>query len=113
MATIYSATMYLRKKSSSQPKIITFTASDVAGEFWKYPSGDSVMTFSNEPVWITDIIVSSSAGTTKNIQVFVNGSSVIDTMPLANLVGTVYGRPFQANAFVLNGSQSLTIKQLA
>ena len=113
MATPYTVTVVLRK-DGAQPKTVSMSSSDVAGEYWLFPSGASTQAFAAQPVYVTDIIVSSSGGTTKNFQIFVNGTSVIDTMPLANFVGTVVSRPINlTNPVVIPAGGTITFKQLA
>jgi len=54
------------------------------------------------------------AATTRNLQIFVNGSSVIDTIGVSALVGTVVGRPINIQAPIrIPAGGSITIKQLA
>jgi hypothetical protein len=117
MGTVYYITLTARRGSptSLDTKTVSLTASDTAGEFWLQPSGSSEIFFgTTSPVYITDILVSSSAGTTKNFQTFVGGASIIDSSALANFVGTVFGRPTQQNPLKLgSGSAGLKFKQLA
>lgn len=94
MATAYTGNIVIQN-SKGQGKTIQFTASDVAGEFWLYPSGGSELPLSSLPSVIRDLTASSASGTTKNIEIFINGMTTGQTIPLANIVATAVLRPFQ------------------
>jgi hypothetical protein len=54
------------------------------------------------------------AATTRNLQIYVNGASVIDTIGVSALIATVVGRPINPSAPVrIPPGGSITIKQLA
>ncbi len=54
------------------------------------------------------------AATTRNLQIFINGSSVIDTIGVSALIGTTVMRPINVGAPVrIPPGGSITVKQLA
>lgn len=112
MATAYTVTLVAAQKNGAK-KTMALSSSDVAGEYWLAPSGASDIVLGGADSFITDVIVSSSGGTTKNFAVYIGGTMAIDTMPLANFVGTVYGRPFQSNPLRIPASTPVKFKQLA
>jgi len=96
MATAYTGTVIAALGTpNGARKMFYYTASDVAGEFWLAASGASELVLhGGQDVFIIDVVPSSSAGTTKNVEFFLSGSSTGIIQPLANLVGTIYQRPF-------------------
>ena len=95
MATAYTGTLIAALGSpNGARKMFYYTASDVAGEFWLAPSGASDLVLNSSDAFIIDVVPSSAAGTTKNLEVFIAGASTGIFQPLANLVGTIYQRPF-------------------
>lgn len=115
MATPYTGTVIAALGSpNGQRKMFYFTSSDVAGEYWLAPSGASDLTLHGaQDVYIIDVLPSSAAGTTKNIELFIAGASTGIYQPLANLVGTVFQRPFAIAPVRLPAGQQLKIVQRA
>jgi len=61
MATPFSATAHFRLGSPNGPiKIVSLSASDVANEYYLWPSGSNTMTLSNQPVYLTELLLNTS-----------------------------------------------------
>lgn len=115
MATAYTGTIIaaLGNPNGSR-KMFYYTASDVAGEKWLAPSGASDLVLNgSQDVYVIDIMPSVASGTTKNIEVFISGASTGIYQPLANIVGTIYNRPFQNAPVRVPAGQMLTVIQRA
>jgi len=113
MATPYFASV-VGRAPNGETKIYSYTVSDVAGEFFLLPSGASEIPLSgNSDIFIVDVIVSSAAGTTKNVGFFIGGADTGVNMNLYNLVGTIVTRPFQNAPIRVPKGQAFKIKQLA
>jgi hypothetical protein len=97
MATAYTSVITLTNVQG-QKKMYNFTASDVTTEFWLAPSGESSMVLTAAGGYITDLISSSGAGDTSQVQVYVNGQNsgyvIYKALNLATAVG---GRQIQQN----------------
>jgi len=115
MATPYTGTIIAALGSSNGArKMFYYTSSDVAGEFWLAPSGASDLVLNGTTdVWIIDVLPSSSAGTTKNLELFISGTSTGVIQPLANLVGTIYNRPFNIAPMRIPAGQMFKVVQRA
>lgn len=97
MATAYTAVITVTN-SAGQKKMYNYTASDVTAEFWLLPSGGSSGQISANNAAITDVIVSSGAGDTSQVQVYVNGLNTGYVIYKAlNLATAVGGRQVQQN----------------
>jgi hypothetical protein len=97
MATAYTAVITVTN-TKGERKMYNFTASDVTTEFWLLPSAGSSGQLSANDAAITDCIVSSGAGDTSQVQVYINGLNsgyvIYKAMNLATAVG---GRQLQQN----------------
>jgi len=115
MATPYTATIIAALGSpTGARKMFYYTSSDVAGEYWLALSGASdLVLHGTQDVFIVDIVPSSSAGTTKNVELFLSGASTGIYQPLANLVGTIYNRPFNIAPLKVPAGQMFKVIQRA
>jgi len=112
MATAYTAVITVTN-AKGQKKMYNFTASDVTAEFWLLPSGGSSGQLSANNAAITDCIVSSGAGDTSQVQVFVNGLNsgyvIYKAMNLATAIG---GRQVQQNPIPIPAGAIIRFTQL-
>jgi hypothetical protein len=61
MATPFTAVAHFRLGSPTGPlKIISLSATDVANEYYLFPSGNSTMTLSNQPVYLTELLLNTT-----------------------------------------------------
>jgi len=114
MATPYTAEVKIAGKDGwAYPYHIT--SSDVAGEFWVFQdgSGDIVLPTVHSMLSVFDIIVSSSGGTTKNAEVFVNGVSTGINVNLSANLATNLSRQLSGAPINLQPGAKLKIIQRA
>ena len=112
MATAYTAVITVTN-NKGQKKMYNFTASDVTTEFWLLPSGGSSGQLSANDAAITDVIVSSGAGDTSQVQVFVNGLNTGYVIYKAlNLATAVGGRQVQHNPIAIPKGAIVRFTQL-
>ena len=101
MATAYTAVITVTN-SRGQKKMYNFTADDVTAGSWLLPSGASSSQYSANNAAVTDCIVSSGAGDTSQVIVYVNGLAngyvIYKALNLATAIG---GRQVQQNPIPL------------
>lgn len=95
MATAYVATVQVRNRSGAM-QTYNYTASDVTTDHWLAQSGDGSSVLTSQGGAIADIIVSSGAGDTSQVVLYVNGQSTGKVIYKAlNLATAVGGRQIQ------------------
>ena len=112
MATAYVATLHVMN-SQGQKKTYNYTASDVTGANLLLPSGEGSTVLSSQNSAIVDCIVSSGAGDTSQILIFVNGQNtgkiIYKALSLSTAIG---GRMVQMNPIPIPSGALVTFQQL-
>jgi hypothetical protein len=112
MATAYTAVITVTNAAGAR-KMYNFTASDVTTEYWLAPSGSADQQLSANGAAITDVIVSSGAGDTSQVLVYVNGQNsgyvIYKALNLATAVG---GRQVQGNPIVIPKGATVKFTQI-
>ena len=100
---------------NGQRKIFNLTASDVANEYWLFPSGSSEMTLhGTSDVYIVDVNIAPASGTdTTHHTWYVNGAANGIKMKNATCLYTAINRPYQLAPLRIPAGQSIKVKQEA
>ena len=113
VAAPYKVSMTVRN-TKGQQKTLFLTASDVANEYWVFPSGGSELPLSSLQSVVSDIIYAPTYGTdTTNVALYVNG---VDTgLRIINSAnqGSTNFRQIQQSPIAIPAGAVVKFKQLA
>jgi len=115
VAAAYKVMMVAALGSPNGPrKIISLTASDVAGASWLHPSGASeVVLHGTRDVYIIDTILSAAGTDTSQSVFYLNGAQTGTTLLNAASITTCVNRPFQLAPFKVPAGSMLKVIQTA
>lgn len=94
-------------------KTYSLTASDVNGEFWQFPSGDSsVVLNGRDDVYLIDAILSAAGTDCSQSEFFIGGNSTGFKLLHATSIATTQDRPLRFAPVRVPAGLQLKVKQL-
>jgi len=95
-AAAFTATLVMRGERTGDTNHVRATISDVAAAYYVFPDGSNTLQLgSDQPYWLTDLIIVTGGTDTTNASLFVNQRNTGIVIDNKSNLNTVQNRQFQ------------------